>query len=477
VGNLCTANNYGELRVTAALISLAAILGAFFVVFVRFFTSPAYVKEFGPITFVYTTQAILLWAIASLIAGFLIYRVEHDRKFLLRLFLAALVLRLIVASGIFAFNLQSFFGGDVFTYDWIACNLLKGWQGDALANVLAGGVMNRPGAGYGMVYYVTGIYLLVGRNMYAVQLLNSVLGAATVPLIYIAALMIFENRQVARLSAGAVAFVPSLILWSSQGLKDGPIMFFIAVVFVATLKLSKRFSLGYLLLLLCALGFILTLRFYIFYISAAAIVGTLLIGTEAIAAQSFFRQFILLVLITFSLGYVCMTGYIQAQIQQYGTLEAVNVTRQDLANSANSGYAKGYDVSTMSGAASTVPVGFLYLLLAPFPWQLNSLRQAITLPEMLFWWTSLPLLVLGLWHSTRYRFRQVLPILIFTTLLSIAYSVVQGNVGTAYRQRAQLLIFYFILSAAGYVLLKEKYSQKVAEKSLEADRIFPGLIN
>jgi hypothetical protein len=41
-------------------------------------------------------------------------------------------------------------------------------------------------------------------------------------------------------------------------------------------------------------------------------------------------------------------------------------------------------------------------------------------------------------------------------MLSIAYSVFQGNVGTAYRQRAQLLVFYFIFVAVGFVLVIEK---------------------
>jgi hypothetical protein len=38
--------------------------------------------------------------------------------------------------------------------------------------------------------------------------------------------------------------------------------------------------------------------------------------------------------------------------------------------------------------------------------------------------------------------------------------VFQGNVGTAYRQRAQLLVFYFIFVAVGGVLLKEKREEK-----------------
>jgi hypothetical protein len=50
--------------------------------------------------------------------------------------------------------------------------------------------------------------------------------------------------------------------------------------------------------------------------------------------------------------------------------------------------------------------------------------------------------------------------LIFTVMLTFAYSVFQGNVGTAYRQRAQLLVFYFIFVAVGLVLVKEKREER-----------------
>jgi positive regulator of sigma E activity len=55
---------------------------------------------------------------------------------------------------------------------------------------------------------------------------------------------------------------------------------------------------------------------------------------------------------------------------------------------------------------------------------------------------------------------MISPILIFTVMLTLAYSVFQGNVGTAYRQRAQLLVFYFIFVAVGFVLMKEKREEK-----------------
>ncbi|HAF12575.1 MAG TPA: hypothetical protein DCK99_02505 [Blastocatellia bacterium] len=52
-------------------------------------------------------------------------------------------------------------------------------------------------------------------------------------------------------------------------------------------------------------------------------------------------------------------------------------------------------------------------------------------------------------------------------MLTIAYSVFQGNVGTAYRQRAQLLVFYFIFVAVGFVLLQEKREEKKRQKLIE----------
>jgi hypothetical protein len=91
----------------------------------------------------------------------------------------------------------------------------------------------------------------------------------------------------------------------------------------------------------------------------------------------------------------------------------------------------------------------------------------ITLPEMIIWWSSIPLLVVGLWFTLKHRLREVTPILIFTSLLTLCYSILQGNVGTAYRQRAQLLVFYFVFVAIGFVLMQEKREER-ARKRMEA---------
>src|SRR5205085_11157324 len=126
---------------------------------------------------------------------------------------------------------------------------------------------------------------------------------------------------------------------------------------------------------------------------------------------------------------------------------------------------------------SAIPLGLLYLLFAPFPWQVANLRQMITLPEMLVWCCLFLFLVLGLWFTLKYRLRQALPILLFTPMLTLAYSIFQGYVGTAYRQRSQILVFYFIFVAVGAVLMKERRENEKSRRessrlaALEALRV------
>jgi hypothetical protein len=307
---------------------------------------------------------------------------------------------------------------------------------------------------------VGGIYALVGRNLLATQFINAVMGAVTAVVVFVSAQEMFTNTRVSKLAACAVAFYPSLILWSSQGLKDGPIVFLLALAILATLKLGKEFTVKYVCVLVCTLLCLLSLRFYVFYMIATAVGGALVIGSRQFSAISFVRQFAILIFLAVALTYVGVPKFASEQYETFGNLEKVQRSRRDMARRGESGYGEDADVSTVDGAISNVPLGMLYLLFAPFPWQLTSLRQAITLPEMLVWWASFPMMIIGVWFSMRYRLRMVAPILIFTTLLSLAYSVFQGNVGTAYRQRSQLLVFYFIFVAVGYVVVLEKLEDK-----------------
>jgi hypothetical protein len=110
-------------------------------------------------------------------------------------------------------------------------------------------------------------------------------------------------------------------------------------------------------------------------------------------------------------------------------------------------------------------------MFAPFPWQAANFRQAITLPEMMVWWASIPLLLSGLWYTIKNRLRDSISILIFTLLLTIAYSIFQGNVGTAYRQRAQIQVFMFMFIAVGWTLWQERKENRNIKRKMTSSRV------
>lgn len=443
----------------ALLTLLYLVLCVGIVIFVPPLVVP-YASTYGAFTVFDASRAVVLCTALAAIAGFYTYRRKSEAPFLLRLFVAGLIVRIVVGLAIFVFRGQDFFGGDAMTYDFFGNAQLLAWGGDRYYQFVANQfVRSGEGSGWGMVYLVAAIYGVVGRNMLAVQLVNSVFGAATAVVIYLCSIQVFQNSRVARLAGISVAFYPSLVLWSAQGLKDGPIVFFLAIAILSTLKLGEKLRIKYILVLLGALIALFALRFYVLYMICVAIGGAFVIGMQQITATSFVRQFSAVVLLGLALTYVGVTRSAGTQFERYANLQNLQNSRQDLARSA-SGFGRDVDVSSTSGALSTIPVGMVYLLFAPFPWQITSLRQSITLPEMVIWWASFPLLVLGLWFSIKYRLRMISPILIFTVMLTFAYSVFQGNVGTAYRQRAQLLVFYFIFVAVGFVLVKEKREER-----------------
>jgi len=203
--------------------------------------------------------------------------------------------------------------------------------------------------------------------------------------------------------------------------------------------------------------------------AAAAVGGAFLIGMRKQTTRSLLRQFAVILALGMGLTYMGVLRTAGNQVETYADFETIQRSRRDLSRRANSGFGQEVDVSTATGALTAVPLGLTYLLFAPFPWQLASLRQSITLPEMVVWWLSFPLLVTGIWFTLKYRMRQALPILIFTSMLTLAYSIFQGNVGTAYRQRSQILVFYFIFVAVGAILMREKQENRRRQAQFERE--------
>lgn len=414
--------------------------------------------------------AVFLVVILSLFSVFMFRRATDEKEFVTSIFLLALVLRLSFGILIHVFDLREFFGGDADLYDGNGAGMADVWLGHSkMTEYLAYQNTHGSGAGWGMNYFVGFIYLLIGRNLFAAQSVCAVVGAATAPMVYFCSKKIFNNIKVAKLSAIAIAAFPSFVIWSGQLLKDGLVIFLLVLVITMVLQLQENFGYAPFVVLIASLFGILSLRFYIFYMVLVAVVGSFVVGLSS-SSRSIFRTSLILALIGVSLAFLGVGQKADVDLRNFGNLDRLQVTRLDLSR-AGTGFAEDADVSRGGGILSVLPIGFAYLMFAPFPWQATNLRQAITIPEVLFWWSTIPFLVLGLIYTVKNRLRNAFPILIFSFLLTLTYSITQGNVGTAYRQRTQIQVFLFIIIGAGWTVFRENRENKNISRTAARKRV------
>lgn len=417
--------------------------------------------------------SVLLILGVSFLVIFPIRRFAGSDTFPVTIFLAALLARLALGLLIHYFELRRTFGPDAFYYDIVGQRLAEIWSGAIVSeSETTARAMATAGSGWGMNYLVGVLYLLFGQSMLVVQSFCAIIGAATAPMVYFCAERIFANRRVSRAAALSIALFPAFVIWSSQLMKDGLIIFLLVVAMTMVLQIQKKFSPSAVIVLVLSLFGILSLRFYIFYIVAIAIAGSFLIGLNT-SVKSILRNVATVVLIGGALVYMGVAGTATREFKIYGSLERVQMSRSDLVESASSGFGGDIDVSTPEGALAAIPVGMANLMLAPFPWQVTKWNQAMILPEMFVWWAMIPLMIVGLWYTVRNRLREAMPVLLFVGMLTVAYSIFQGNVGMAYRQRTQIQVFLFVFISVGWTIWMEKREDR---KTLERQRRAPSML-
>ena len=400
--------------------------------------------------------ATLITLTLSIVIIYVIKHYSAGNNFLTNVFLVALLARISFGLVIQIFDLQIFFGGDAVTYDTVGQRLVEIWQGLPVPNddLTSRATIDTTIPGWGMYYFVGFIYFICGQSILVAQSVCAVVGAATAPVVYFCAEKVLHNQRVATTSALFIALFPSFIIWSSQLLKDGLIIFLLVFTMTMVLQLQKKFSYLALAGLIFALFGIISLRFYIFYMLAIAVAGSFIVGLGS-SVKSLARNIVAIVLVGLALTYLGVLRNAGDTFEKFGSLERVQISRQYSAT-ADSGFGEDADVSTTEGAITAIPIGFVYLMFAPFPWQIKNLRQAITLPEIFLWWALIPLLISGLWYTIKHRLKEAVPILLFSLMLTLAYSIFQGNIGTAYRQRAQIQVFLFIFIAVGWSVWQER---------------------
>jgi hypothetical protein len=300
-------------------------------------------------------------------------------------------------------------------------------------------------------------------NRLVVASLNCVIGALTVVVVYRIASQLY-SPWVANWVAWLSCLAPSLAVWSAQTLKEPIVIFLESLVLYGCVVLKiKGFSARHLILCLSAAVLLIPFRFYAAYISLLVVIVTLAIP-EFRKRRTRFT--IMAVVVIGSMAALYASGTMistEAQFDKFDLKYAQNF--RGAVATGGSGVTSNFDIQTPSGFLLGITVGFAHLMLAPFPWQLGgaSLRMLLTLPELLAWWWLFFWGVVPGMRRIKNEFSNLLPLLLMLAMMAALYSVLFGNVGLAYRQRAQLLPWLFIIGVRGLEFRKqEKTSQQNA---------------
>ena len=366
-----------------------------------------------------------------------------EREWMRKLLLASLLLRLSVATAFAMFPELRVFHEDANGYEVSGIMLASVWYGEYPPFLIAD-------SNTGFLYLAGTLNFLFGRFRPVLSYFNCIVGTVLVFLVYRLSVRFFHAR-VGRLVALFVGLMPSMILWSSVALKDVVVTLLLVVALSSCVELKERVTLRALAGALLPVVAVLTIRFYMTYFVGFAIIVSLVLDRGGRFLTGIYKQVFLGVVVVGLLAALGMTDRPE-QDMRFFSLEYASNYRRGMAISANSGFDPDVDVSTPGNALAYLPIGMAHLLWAPFPWQLVSLRPLLAAPETIFWWFLLPATVRGIVFAIRYRFSQTSALLIFSASSTCAYSLIHGNIGSAFRQRAQILVFLFIFSAAGIYL-------------------------
>lgn len=380
---------------------------------------------------------------------------------LAQLFSKALLLRLGLAALLHFVVDENTFAPDQRTYHAWSAQLAQYWAGDTL---IYPGRLTLQGEPIGYFWIVASLYFALGAWALLPKLVNAVVGAFVVKLVFDLALRITHDERVALKTATYCAFFPSLILWSTLNIRDVWVVVLIVLVCRQVLVVQEQPKLSSVILLGGATYAITLFRPYMLFAVALPMLLSFLVRNRA----NLLRNTVLGMLLAGAVIYADASAGIQRRMRVLD-FEELNASRRWSAGAAESGFERGVDISTPEKALAFLPIGLTYFLLAPFPWSIANFKQAFTLPEMLYFYWLLPSILRGIGILVRRHLASSLTILLICAGVTFGYAVGQGNVGTIYRHRAQVLPFFLMFAAVG--VAGQRNPKRSTAAALRSERV------
>jgi hypothetical protein len=372
--------------------------------------------------------------------------------FVRRMVTYGFVLRVLVALILHVTELSRRFAPDEDTYVEHSWQIALYWAGDVLVRPWR---MNQDQPlGY---FYLNGFFFyLFGKTEIPIKIANAAIGAMSARYVYLLSRQLF-GTAVARRAITLFVFFPSLVLWSALNIRDVWVVFLILFISGKSAELAQGYSHIGVLKVVGGMFVLTFFRDYLFYVVALPPILAVLIGRS----RHFGRNVVLATVVGLGIVLLAQKGAVSEKATERMSLEAISEARRDMAVGASAFHGQ-VDISTPGRALAFLPVGIAYFLFSPFPWEITSLLKMFSLPEMILIYALTPSIVRGVRYAIRERLRDTFQILLLTGLLTTAYALGEGNVGTLYRHRAQVIGFYLMFAAVGLQIRQQRRLQPAA---------------
>lgn len=444
----------------------------------------------------------------------LIQRSQPEEPFLYNLFIGALAIRLLLCLYLF-FHFSGppsdgFFISDGWGYSYNGWWLAQMWhRGIYPSAAEMYKTISQSGHWSGYDTWNAYVYYVVGYSPLTLMFINCLIGSFAVLLVFWTAQLLAGIRP-ARIASLLTAFWPSLLLWSTQNLKDVWVVTALllvvwsAVHFLIHRKIFILFWLGLgmwilvifrfwaLIPILIGFGVCFTVygwqflstkcrrafpnfrgAFVFFVLVFALLFGGLEKPVSDLVMWAFLisiflfgrelswnRRIQLGILLIVSLNIASFLPFLGETVQQHIALPFLS-RFMDVPNllswlqKMREGTAVGRssilpnaDIASLPGLVAFLPLGLAYLLLAPFPWQLESTSHVLGIFQSFSMYLMIPFGIAGMIRL--YRQVPSMRFLFFFFLsLMILMAVLEGNMGTLFRHKDMLFVFWFIYAGIG----------------------------
>ena len=301
-------------------------------------------------------------------------------------------------------------------------------------------------------------YSLFGRSILMAQSLSLFFGMGSIFLGWLLAKKIWDN-YIAKKVGWTIALFPSLVLYSALILREAYIVFFIIVALYGVVSWLKTENIKS--FIIAMIGFIGAIYFHGAMI-VGAIIFLLILGKTSF--KNFLKSFLkfriklnilvfFIVFITISLLYLSNKIYVPYLGNFKDSTDIVNL--QAKTKNATRGTASWPEWTKINSPIELVykaPVRSLYLVFAPFPWDVSHSRHLIGMFDA-FLYMYLSFLILMnikvIWKDPVLK-----TILIILLSYLFVFGIGVGNFGTGIRHRSKFVVMFILL--AGPLLRKIK---------------------